>query len=182
MSLFVKSLVNKWANGNNIKNYFLGNTKKRALLGMAMINAVALTAGSSKAEKKDQAMDQADQKLLTSYVWHLDRVSQPKATQESAAATAAEQSEALPSPPAEMRPFDISFDQERVSVQGLCNQLGGSYQVDGDEITISQMMSTRKLCSDEHTSELQSRGHLVCRLLLEKKKKNRYGHAHASIT
>src|SRR5690625_6854647 len=29
--------------------------------------------------------------------------------------------------------------------------------------------------SEEHTSELQSRGHLVCRLLLEKKKyRNRY--------
>src|SRR2546422_6874810 len=28
--------------------------------------------------------------------------------------------------------------------------------------------------SEEHTSELQSRLHLVCRLLLEKKKKNRY--------
>src|SRR5690625_5802591 len=27
--------------------------------------------------------------------------------------------------------------------------------------------------SEEHTSELQSRGHLVCRLLLEKKKQNR---------
>src|SRR6266508_6117035 len=29
-----------------------------------------------------------------------------------------------------------------------------------------------KLRSEEHTSELQSRGHLVCRLLLEKKKNN----------
>src|SRR5207253_5846180 len=28
--------------------------------------------------------------------------------------------------------------------------------------------------SEEHTSELQSRGHLVCRLLLEKKKKKEY--------
>src|SRR5215208_7585209 len=28
------------------------------------------------------------------------------------------------------------------------------------------------LRSEEHTSELQSRGHLVCRLLLEKKKKH----------
>src|ERR1035438_10758852 len=28
--------------------------------------------------------------------------------------------------------------------------------------------------SEEHTSELQSLRHLVCRLLLEKKKKNRY--------
>src|SRR5690625_6807067 len=30
--------------------------------------------------------------------------------------------------------------------------------------------SDRGLRSEEHTSELQSRGHLVCRLLLEKKK------------
>src|SRR5690554_7786743 len=30
------------------------------------------------------------------------------------------------------------------------------------------------LRSEEHTSELQSRPHLVCRLLLEKKKKNEY--------
>src|SRR5690625_6700275 len=28
---------------------------------------------------------------------------------------------------------------------------------------------TKELRSEEHTSELQSRGHLVCRLLLEKK-------------
>src|SRR5439155_13390498 len=33
----------------------------------------------------------------------------------------------------------------------------------------------RKLRSEEHTSELQSRGHLVCRLLLEKKKKRLRG-------
>src|SRR5437870_7864895 len=32
--------------------------------------------------------------------------------------------------------------------------------------------SARTSRSEEHTSELQSRGHLVCRLLLEKKKKN----------
>src|SRR5207253_11233974 len=31
--------------------------------------------------------------------------------------------------------------------------------------------SVTRLRSEEHTSELQSRGHLVCRLLLEKKKK-----------
>src|SRR5207253_8615128 len=34
--------------------------------------------------------------------------------------------------------------------------------------------------SEEHTSELQSRGHLVCRLLLEKK--NRENHIHHLIT
>src|SRR5215208_7724994 len=32
--------------------------------------------------------------------------------------------------------------------------------------------------SEEHTSELQSRGHLVCRLLLEKKKKKPNTHAY----
>src|SRR5207253_11335036 len=32
---------------------------------------------------------------------------------------------------------------------------------------------THKFRSEEHTSELQSRGHLVCRLLLEKKKQKR---------
>src|SRR5690625_6581980 len=33
-------------------------------------------------------------------------------------------------------------------------------------------MSSTGFRSEEHTSELQSRGHLVCRLLLEKKKEN----------
>src|SRR5690625_7085332 len=31
----------------------------------------------------------------------------------------------------------------------------------------------KKIRSEEHTSELQSRGHLVCRLLLEKKKRKK---------
>src|SRR2546429_8901261 len=35
-----------------------------------------------------------------------------------------------------------------------------------------------KMRSEEHTSELQSRLHLVCRLLLEKKKKIKNNHAH----
>src|SRR5690625_6696929 len=34
--------------------------------------------------------------------------------------------------------------------------------------------------SEEHTSELQSRGHLVCRLLLEKKKNNKKLHSQAT--
>src|SRR5690554_7343469 len=36
--------------------------------------------------------------------------------------------------------------------------------------------------SEEHTSELQSRPHLVCRLLLEKKKKNRSDTTHKTET
>src|SRR5690625_2689247 len=34
-------------------------------------------------------------------------------------------------------------------------------------------MLTNNIRSEEHTSELQSRGHLVCRLVLEKKKNER---------
>src|SRR2546422_3724027 len=37
-----------------------------------------------------------------------------------------------------------------------------------------QKRSKRGKRSEEHTSELQSRLHLVCRLLLEKKKKRKY--------
>src|SRR3712207_8411771 len=42
---------------------------------------------------------------------------------------------------------------------GAMPELVGNHLVDGDR-------------SEEHTSELQSRQYLVCRLLLEKKKKN----------
>src|SRR5690625_5626450 len=38
-------------------------------------------------------------------------------------------------------------------------------------LTASFCQNERVTRSEEHTSELQSRGHLVCRLLLEKKKK-----------
>src|SRR5690625_6640152 len=36
-------------------------------------------------------------------------------------------------------------------------------------VICSSALRTRTTRSEEHTSELQSRGHLVCRLLLEKK-------------
>src|SRR2546422_4308988 len=36
-----------------------------------------------------------------------------------------------------------------------------------------RLFAPRRVRSEEHTSELQSRLHLVCRLLLEKKKKKR---------
>src|SRR2546429_5052810 len=41
--------------------------------------------------------------------------------------------------------------------------------VDGDRVPLGSIEYPR---SEEHTSELQSRLHLVCRLLLEKKKKH----------
>src|SRR5437870_7505483 len=48
-----------------------------------------------------------------------------------------------------------------------------------------RIMLGRRGRSEEHTSELQSRGHLVCRLLLEKKKNNKknshYAHEYYHI-
>src|SRR5690625_6743769 len=54
------------------------------------------------------------------------------------------------------------FDQLRNGAVNLFFHLNRS--------RMSVLMSVPR--SEEHTSELQSRGHLVCRLLLEKKKKH----------
>src|SRR5436309_11123498 len=43
----------------------------------------------------------------------------------------------------------------------------------GESVAIVAHGGTNRARSEEHTSELQSRENLVCRLLLEKKKKNR---------
>src|SRR2546430_7926151 len=54
-----------------------------------------------------------------------------------------------------------------------------------DEKTLTLARSMPVLRSEEHTSELQSQSNLVCRLLLEKKKKKRTrtlpSHIHSSI-
>src|SRR5207253_11408560 len=47
----------------------------------------------------------------------------------------------------------------------------------GDEVGVARVLAAQEHAvaaerSEEHTSELQSRGHLVCRLLLEKKKEH----------
>src|SRR5436305_9129547 len=68
---------------------------------------------------------------------------------------------------------------------------GRSYQPDGPSVvqlfpakcligqghaTVLRQPEQTPLRSEEHTSELQSRPHLVCRLLLEKKKYKNYNH------
>src|SRR5690625_6149185 len=64
--------------------------------------------------------------------------------------------------------FRSPIELEEVLIDGRCR---------GDDLEWDRMLEPIGLCrlrrSEEHTSELQSRGHLVCRLLLEKKKRRR---------
>src|SRR2546430_13691322 len=50
------------------------------------------------------------------------------------------------------------------------------------ERTDQKSAAARPRRSEEHTSELQSQSNLVCRLLLEKKKKNRTQYSYSTCT
>src|SRR2546422_6555418 len=64
-----------------------------------------------------------------------------------------------------MSPFSISSPHSAIAPNEETKPSCGITQ------SIASVSSTFVLRSEEHTSELQSRLHLVCRLLLEKKKK-----------
>src|SRR5690625_4644202 len=76
--------------------------------------------------------------------------------------------------------FDPSLHEDFLTGSMTRQLFDGLYRlgVDGPELSLATdvdvsedgMTYTFTLRSEEHTSELQSRGHLVCRLLLEKKK------------
>src|SRR5439155_26909442 len=67
---------------------------------------------------------------------------------------------------------------ERTVFRGV-KALPAAHALDVDvgsgRVSLRRYWELAKDRSEEHTSELQSRGHLVCRLLLEKKKKNEVG-------
>src|SRR5690625_6806150 len=65
------------------------------------------------------------------------------------------------------RPFSHSRQGHRRHI--VCPSAVG-----GASAAAAHPSSSPWIRSEEHTSELQSRGHLVCRLLLEKKKTNRH--------
>src|SRR3712207_7962855 len=68
------------------------------------------------------------------------------------------------------KPLQPRRRQNRVTVASATPQAAESSEMDIREI-LSRADSIR---SEEHTSELQSRQYLVCRLLLEKKKQTSY--------
>src|SRR5207253_10547790 len=70
----------------------------------------------------------------------------------------------------------IHIEVTNISIHALANMVrkpaNGQYVTRSEQrqpVFSGQALARHR--SEEHTSELQSRGHLVCRLLLEKKKK-----------
>src|SRR5690625_7110709 len=65
--------------------------------------------------------------------------------------------------------FEMEFNKGYNVIIGD-NEAGKSTVLEALDIVLNQSLFNFER-SEEHTSELQSRGHLVCRLLLEKKNK-----------
>src|SRR2546429_4196289 len=82
------------------------------------------------------------------------------------------------SPISTNRPTHRSFLERSIAVFQILNiiavRMKSSPRTARDATTTVRVVA-RETRSEEHTSELQSRLHLVCRLLLEKKKK-KYSH------
>src|SRR3712207_9016394 len=73
-------------------------------------------------------------------------------------------------------PQDIGEQRDRVTAGRQAGERGGD-GVEGRPFIPAREAEAR---SEEHTSELQSRQYLVCRLLLEKKKTNKCINQHTS--
>src|SRR2546429_3441466 len=67
-------------------------------------------------------------------------------------------------------PYTTLFRSLRLHALGIQRERAAAHDLAG-RVGPAQRIHPAKQRSEEHTSELQSRLHLVCRLLLEKKKK-----------
>src|SRR5690625_5641346 len=71
-----------------------------------------------------------------------------------------------------INPFKGNVDHFNMEVDGQTENVVGASGATIPETPHDDSDDFVAFRSEEHTSELQSRGHLVCRLLLEKKKTN----------
>src|SRR2546429_3396315 len=80
-------------------------------------------------------------------------------------------------------PYTTLFRSPRIKYNALFDLFKNGVFVFGADVPTLTCSSPNScnMRSEEHTSELQSRLHLVCRLLLEKKKKIVYSHSSSSI-
>src|SRR5207253_5446517 len=75
--------------------------------------------------------------------------------------------------PVVIHPPSVGFGEERLRDYRLASSVGRPMDnaLALARLIVRGIFEKLPTRSEEHTSELQSRGHLVCRLLLEKKKK-----------
>src|SRR5687768_17958461 len=71
------------------------------------------------------------------------------------------------------RPVEVHREAERERLEAEAVRGVGVDQAEAGDVGRGDHGHEHLLRSEEHTSELQSRLHLVCRLLLEKKKKKK---------
>src|SRR5262245_63887576 len=65
--------------------------------------------------------------------------------------------------------------------QAAQREIGVAARVARLELDVGGLLLAARARSEEHTSELQSLRHLVCRLLLEKKKKTKHLHTDVAM-
>ena len=83
---------------------------------------------------QEKSMEDASQ--LSAYHWTLSTITPKGQT-------------AIPAPAAlNGAPLVLDFANQQVSINGLCNLISSRYRVEGNRITIDQMISTLKACSD----------------------------------
>lgn len=141
--------------------------KKTLILAIGLATAMGLAACStSRTSSPVQQSAMHNSIELSAYRWILSSVtSKGKA--------------AAPAPVVgDNKPLVLDFSEQGVSVSGLCNQLGGSYRLDGRRISISQMMGTLMACAD---SELMRYEQQVGRQLPEVTHWRLEGHADAPV-
>jgi heat shock protein HslJ len=64
--------------------------------------------------------------------------------------------EQFPTLPAGVATPTLRFEADRIGAQTGCNSAGGTYTVDGDRLTIANVISTKRACVEEARNRLEA--------------------------
>lgn len=118
--------------------------KKKFALTAGMVAIMGLAAcGSSPSANSSASSAMNTETTLQAYHWSLDSVTakgqQPKAAPKGLGG----------------QPVVLNFSDNQVSVAGLCNIMNGGYTINGSYISVSNPVSTMKMCSDNKVMRLE---------------------------